>query len=662
MSALDRLRHLAHSAPQSEWELQTGCSWRRIGCDGRDGNILRPNNHHIDGHPDLAAGDNVLGYIIAAQPRNVLKLFAEIDQLRARIAELEAQLLKERNDKADAIHNAAMANIELEHQRDRALEDYEAAMHRIADLEAQRVPECVGQLVAEIYGLTDESSGVAGLHLNGDIAPWSDLLPGGAFERLVSLHDVEALLDASAPQPNIAPEPLNIDDARLALWQAIKNIKIGNKTDDKLILDELSKLGYWIAKMAPSAPAPVAYLDIGAGGYTDVGSDLSDEQLSALPKGRHMLGIIGTYGVDGYSAQLGAVPVISQRHVLAITTAYEQGVGKGHYAAEHGKEISNPYAPEWGCDIAWAMGYEEGKEQARAQLDEEPVGFVSQDFLDGKWNLDHIAKTDTGQISRVIPVFTRAQLGAAGKYTRQDLQRWRDDALEAAAQICDRYGLDAYGAGHDIRVMKHKEISDAPYNPNDRAALTATGGRDELPLRELCYLYWSAYHTGHHDTVESRYTDVLAVDRFDYWADEVKYCLGSGDMPIIAAALTATGGQLGAVPDECGASGESCAYAPLGEQGGMQCKYCGKPQALTATGGRDTDDFNAGIMVAASILVSMHNDTILAADIIREAGLSDFDCSGLDEYDLINLRKVNERQGMDLRGLAAAQPAQEKPE
>lgn len=45
---------------------------------------------------------------------------------------------------------------------------------------------------------------------------------------------------------------------------------------------------------------PVAYLDLGAGGYMDVGTDLSDEELAALPKGRHMLGIIGTYGVDGY--------------------------------------------------------------------------------------------------------------------------------------------------------------------------------------------------------------------------------------------------------------------------------------------------------------------------------------------------------------------------
>src|SRR5690606_39391080 len=46
----------------------------------------------------------------------------------------------------------------------------------------------------------------------------------------------------------------------------------------------------------------VAYLDIGAGGYIDLGSDLTNEQLEALPWGRHMLGIIGTYGPEGYVA------------------------------------------------------------------------------------------------------------------------------------------------------------------------------------------------------------------------------------------------------------------------------------------------------------------------------------------------------------------------
>ena len=51
---------------------------------------------------------------------------------------------------------------------------------------------------------------------------------------------------------------------------------------------------------AQPAKNAVAYLDLGTGGYVDVGTDLTDEELAALPKGRHMLGIIGTYGVDGY--------------------------------------------------------------------------------------------------------------------------------------------------------------------------------------------------------------------------------------------------------------------------------------------------------------------------------------------------------------------------
>lgn len=55
---------------------------------------------------------------------------------------------------------------------------------------------------------------------------------------------------------------------------------------------------------ADSATTPasgeVAYLDIGAGGYLDLGTDLSNEALSRLPNGRHALVIAGTYGIDGY--------------------------------------------------------------------------------------------------------------------------------------------------------------------------------------------------------------------------------------------------------------------------------------------------------------------------------------------------------------------------
>lgn len=49
-------------------------------------------------------------------------------------------------------------------------------------------------LICEVVGLVEESEGVYGLHLNGDPSPWEELLPGGRFERLTSLHDAEALI------------------------------------------------------------------------------------------------------------------------------------------------------------------------------------------------------------------------------------------------------------------------------------------------------------------------------------------------------------------------------------------------------------------------------------------------------------------------------------
>ncbi|WP_238892033.1 hypothetical protein [Achromobacter insuavis] len=63
--------------------------------------------------------------------------------------------------------------------------------------------------------------------------------------------------------------------------------------------------------------APVAYLDLGAGGYMDMDTALTDEQLAALPKGRHMLAIIGTHGVNGYTpAALASAPAADERHAV----------------------------------------------------------------------------------------------------------------------------------------------------------------------------------------------------------------------------------------------------------------------------------------------------------------------------------------------------------
>lgn len=43
-------------------------------------------------------------------------------------------------------------------------------------------------------------------------------------------------------------EWLSKDDAETALFRAIWDIKIGNKTDDKLILENLRKAGIWLAR------------------------------------------------------------------------------------------------------------------------------------------------------------------------------------------------------------------------------------------------------------------------------------------------------------------------------------------------------------------------------------------------------------------------------
>lgn len=52
------------------------------------------------------------------------------------------------------------------------------------DLLRQRdeLADALGDLLVGLDALIADSEGVVGLHLNGDVAPWSELLPGGRFE------------------------------------------------------------------------------------------------------------------------------------------------------------------------------------------------------------------------------------------------------------------------------------------------------------------------------------------------------------------------------------------------------------------------------------------------------------------------------------------------
>ncbi len=55
-ATVERLRQRLAMATQTPWELQDGCSWRRIGTQGHDGNVLHPTNSRTDNHPDLGCG------------------------------------------------------------------------------------------------------------------------------------------------------------------------------------------------------------------------------------------------------------------------------------------------------------------------------------------------------------------------------------------------------------------------------------------------------------------------------------------------------------------------------------------------------------------------------------------------------------------------------
>ena len=83
------LRALAERATPGPWELQTSNSWRRIGTAGGrfvDGDILSPTTHRGDNHPDLAARQEDLDFIVAADPSTVMALLDEIQRLQRELA------------------------------------------------------------------------------------------------------------------------------------------------------------------------------------------------------------------------------------------------------------------------------------------------------------------------------------------------------------------------------------------------------------------------------------------------------------------------------------------------------------------------------------------------------------------------------------------------
>lgn len=69
------------------------------------------------------------------------------------------------------------------------LETLQTQSERIAELEKER-DECHA-MVVYMGAIMDESEGVAGYHLNGDIAKWDDLFTVPLYENALQAHNLE---------------------------------------------------------------------------------------------------------------------------------------------------------------------------------------------------------------------------------------------------------------------------------------------------------------------------------------------------------------------------------------------------------------------------------------------------------------------------------------
>ncbi len=91
-----KLRELALLVTSGElrrpWSVQTSNSFRRIGTDRGDGDVLCAVTQRSDGHPDLHAAKGVLEYIVAAHPFVVLELIDQRDRARHAIDHLRHKI------------------------------------------------------------------------------------------------------------------------------------------------------------------------------------------------------------------------------------------------------------------------------------------------------------------------------------------------------------------------------------------------------------------------------------------------------------------------------------------------------------------------------------------------------------------------------------------
>ena len=204
---------------------------------------------------------------------------------------------------------------------------------------------------------------------------------------------------------------------------------------------------------------------------------------------------------------------LKAHQILAITTAYEQGVGKGHQAYKSGKEIANPYDSAYGCDLAWQYGYGEGKEQAQRatkaapqQEAQEPSHRETVDVVGVRSNGEHVNLEKIAMSPRMkareiaIKQFGSFKdddgsdadmcFGALEYFLEWLIQQgWSKAPQPAPAPLSEREEFERdwekrhapvpiNGRTHDDGRYGDSSIQDAWESWQARAAIAAQGGKD----------------------------------------------------------------------------------------------------------------------------------------------------------------------------------------
>jgi hypothetical protein len=114
-------------------------------------------------------------FLKEATPEFVLSLLDLERALQSALAETHDRMMNEAQLAFNAISDLAEARSQLS-----------LAHARIGELEGA---------ISEVGALIEESGGVYGLHLNGDLCPWPDILAGGKYEDwLVAFSRARAAL------------------------------------------------------------------------------------------------------------------------------------------------------------------------------------------------------------------------------------------------------------------------------------------------------------------------------------------------------------------------------------------------------------------------------------------------------------------------------------